>query len=142
MSFLLIAGIAIGLSLLLLLLYYATGWVQFGNRYFFDVLPLIFLLLMFILPSVPMLIQMGLLAYGLFVNFYGIMAFYNIPTDNSQLQATLFWIVLLISPLAFFSTKDRREPNSLLSASGKRSISQEKLIPLLSEKTSIKGNIP
>ena len=52
---------------------------QFGYRYFFDVLPLIFLLLIFILPSIPISIQMGLLAYGIFVNFYGTMEFCSLP---------------------------------------------------------------
>ena len=77
-SFLLLAGIVIGLNLLFLMLYQATGNAQFGYRYFFDVIPLIFLLLMFILPSIPMFIQMGLLGYGIFVNFYGSMASYGL----------------------------------------------------------------
>ena len=60
---------------LALMLYLASGYFQFGYRYFFDVLSLLFLLLMFILPSIPMFIQMGLLAYGMFVSFYGTMVF-------------------------------------------------------------------
>jgi hypothetical protein len=77
-SFFLCAGGVICLGVLLLLLYFATGWNQFGYRYFFDVIPLVFLLLIFILPSIPISIQMVLLGYGLFVNVCGIMAFFDL----------------------------------------------------------------
>jgi hypothetical protein len=105
MLFLIIAGIVIGLNLSLLMLYVSTGWPQSGYRYILDVLPLLFLLLMFILPSIPMLIQMGLLAYGIFVNLYGTMlirslfGFLAVP----PLEETFFWIVLLTSLLPFLS---------------------------------------
>src|SRR5205807_3875406 len=56
--FLLLAGIVIGLNILMLMFYFATGWRQLGYRYFFDILPLLFLLLIFILPAIPMFIQM------------------------------------------------------------------------------------
>jgi hypothetical protein len=105
-SFLLLAGIAVGLNLLSLMLYMATGYAQFGYRYILDVLPLLFLLLMFILPSIPIPIQIGLLAYGIFVNFYGSMAsfsFYGF-VDVPPLREMLFWIVLLTSILPFLST--------------------------------------
>ena len=103
MSFLPLAGIAIGLNILALMLYLASGYAQFGYRYFFDVLPLLFLLLMFILPSIPILIQLGLLAYGIFVNFYGTMVFRAVFIDVPPLGETLFWIVLLTSILPFLS---------------------------------------
>jgi hypothetical protein len=105
MSFLPLAGIAIGMNILALMLYLASGYAQFGYRYFFDVLPLLFLLLLFILPSIPMLIQMGLLAYGIFVNFYGTMAFCSLFSFLAvpSLGETLFWIVLLTSILPFLS---------------------------------------
>jgi hypothetical protein len=102
LSFLLLAGIVIGLNLLVLLFYFATGWKQFGYRYFFDVIPLLFLLLMFILPVVPMPIQIGLLAYGVFVNFYGIMEVYGqIPS----FEEALFWAVCVAAILAFLSAE-------------------------------------
>jgi hypothetical protein len=85
------------------MLYLASGYAQFGYRYFFDVLPLLFLLLMFILPSIPMLIQLGLLAYGIFVNFYGTMVFRAVFIDVPPSGETLFWIVLLTSLLPFLS---------------------------------------
>jgi hypothetical protein len=104
-SFLLLAGIVIGLNLLSIMLYLATGWFQLGYRYFFDLLPLVFLLLIFILPSIPLIIQMVLLSYGIFVNFYGIIAFYGISNNDLQLQEPLFWIVLLLSIISFLSTE-------------------------------------
>jgi len=75
--FLLVAGITIGLNIFFLMLYCATGSKQLGARYFFDVVPLLFLLLIFILRYVPTSIQMMLLLYGIFVNVYGILAFYR-----------------------------------------------------------------
>ncbi|HEX3642827.1 MAG TPA: hypothetical protein VHV10_16200, partial [Ktedonobacteraceae bacterium] len=99
MPFLLLAGIVIGLNLLVLMLYQSTASPQFGYRYFFDVLPLAFLLLMFILPSIPILIQMGLLVYGIFVNFYGTMEYWSLHRfiDVPPLGETLFWIVIVLS---------------------------------------------
>ena len=105
MSFVTIVGIVVGLNLLTILLYQSTGSIQFGYRYFFDVVPLLFLLLMFILPSIPIFIQMGLLVYGILVNFYGIMALYNISTGIPPLQETLLWIVIGTSILFFLFTK-------------------------------------
>jgi hypothetical protein len=74
--FLITAGIVIVLNLSLVMLYFATGWVQFGYRYFFDVIPLLFLLLIFILQYVPFPIQMVLLMWGIVVNFCGVIGFY------------------------------------------------------------------
>jgi hypothetical protein len=76
--FLITAGITVIFIVLLLLLYFATGWPQPGCRYIFDIIPLLFLLIMFILQYIPISIQMGLLLYGVFVNYYGIAAFYHI----------------------------------------------------------------
>ena len=75
--FLLMAGGVIGLSVVFLMLYFATGWVQFGNRYFFDTIPLLFLLLTFVLNSVPTFFQLLLLCYGIFVNYFGTLVFYG-----------------------------------------------------------------
>jgi hypothetical protein len=76
--FLITAGVILGLSILSLTLYYATGWIQFGNRYFFDVVPLLFLLTIFVLKYIPVPVQVVLLLYGVFVNFAGVLAFYKI----------------------------------------------------------------
>ncbi len=75
--FLIIAGMVIILNLSLVMLYFATGWVQFGYRYFFDMIPLLFLLLMFIWQYVPFSIQMVLLMWGIVVNFCGVIGLYT-----------------------------------------------------------------
>ncbi len=70
--FLIVSGVIISLSVVFLMLYFSTGWEQFGNRYFFDVIPLLFLLLIFVLPYVPIPVLLILLYYGFFVNCFGI----------------------------------------------------------------------
>ncbi|HEY4034444.1 MAG TPA: hypothetical protein VGL94_10830 [Ktedonobacteraceae bacterium] len=75
--FLITAGTVIVLNLSLVMLYFATGWLQFGYRYFFDALPLLFLLLIFILQYIPFSIQMVLLTWGILVNFCGVIGFYT-----------------------------------------------------------------
>ncbi len=79
LSFLRVAGMIITLTVSFLMLYFATGWLQFGNRYIFDVIPLLFLLLTFILQYIPLSIQVGLLLYGILLNVYGILGFFRIP---------------------------------------------------------------
>jgi hypothetical protein len=76
--FLITAGTTAVLNVSLLMLYFSTGWTQFGCRYFFDIIPLLFLLVMFILQYIPISIQVGLLLYGVYVNYYGIAALYHI----------------------------------------------------------------
>lgn len=78
LSFLFAAGITLTLSLCFLMLYYATGWMQFGNRYFFDIIPLLFLLILFVLKYIPLPVQIVLLIYGIFVNYMGILAYYGV----------------------------------------------------------------
>ncbi len=81
-AFLIIGAIVVILTLIFLLLYFATGWVQFGSRYFFDIVPLLFLMLIFVLPSIPIYVQLAVLVYGIFVNVYGIVAFYHLPIHS------------------------------------------------------------
>jgi hypothetical protein len=75
--FLAAAGLIVGLNVIFLMLYFATGWVQFGNRYFFDVVPMLFLALIFILEYIPNSVQLAILLFGIFVNFYGSLAFFG-----------------------------------------------------------------
>jgi hypothetical protein len=75
--FLGISTVMIVISISFLMLYFATGWVQFGNRYFFDLIPILFLLLIFILNYIPKSIQLFILAFGIFVNMYGTLAFFG-----------------------------------------------------------------
>jgi len=67
----------VALCVIFLMLYFATGWVQFGSRYFFDVIPILFLVLMFILEYVPNSVLLALLLFGIFVNAYGTLAYFG-----------------------------------------------------------------
>jgi len=75
--FLGVGSVIVVISTIFLMLYFATGWVQLGNRYFFDVMPILFLMLIFILEYVPRSIQLALLLFGMFVNFYGSLAIFG-----------------------------------------------------------------
>lgn len=58
----------------LLLMYVGTGWEQFGSRYFFDVIPLMFLMILFVMKDVPLFFQILLVIYGITVNFIGMVS--------------------------------------------------------------------
>ncbi len=60
-----------------LMFYFATGWVQFGNRYFYDAFPLFFLLAVIAAPSVPTLIQLLLVLWGMIINFGGVLSLFG-----------------------------------------------------------------
>lgn len=74
--YLLLLSTSLGL-MAFLLLFYATGWVQFGNRYFFDLMPLVFIHLVILLPYVPKSLFYGTIGYGMIVNLLGAIAFYQ-----------------------------------------------------------------
>jgi len=76
--FLKVTGLVVGLNLLLLMLNIGTGWVQFGNRYFFDVIPILFLLVLLVIEEIPTLIQLLALIYGFLINILGALLFYQI----------------------------------------------------------------
>lgn len=76
--FLLVAFIVIALGLFLLLLYSSTGWAQLGNRYVLDVIPLLFLLPLFVIEDMPHFAQLLILICGVFVNMLGALTFYSI----------------------------------------------------------------
>ncbi len=71
-------GLIIVINLMLLLCYVTSGWMQFGNRYFLDVVPLILLLIMVEIENVPYSIQYLLLFYGLFINIFGIFQYFGL----------------------------------------------------------------
>ena len=77
-TFVLISLLIIGLGMSVLLVNVGTGWVQFGARYFLDSLPLIYLLLILVISSLPNVLTYGLLAYGLLVNILGTLIFYSL----------------------------------------------------------------
>jgi hypothetical protein len=59
-----------------LLLFLGTGWYQFGSRYFFDLIPLVFLCSIPVIQRCPKYILFLLLGYGIFINVLGITLFY------------------------------------------------------------------
>src|SRR5947209_1394505 len=65
--FLAAASAVVVFSTIFLMFFFAAGWEQFGNRYFFDLVPILFLLLIFILEYVPFSIQLAILLFGMFV---------------------------------------------------------------------------
>jgi len=75
--FVLTVGVAALITLTFLMLYFATGRVQFGNRYFFDAFPLVFLLLVLVMPYIPKPVQLVLLIWGIVINFWGVLTFFG-----------------------------------------------------------------
>jgi hypothetical protein len=75
--FVLTAGAAALITVVFLMLYFATGWVQFGNRYFLDAFPLFFLLLVFVMPYIPKPVQLLLIIWGIVINFWGVLTFFG-----------------------------------------------------------------
>ena len=64
--------------IVILLTNVGSGWIQFGNRYFFDVIPLFFVLIIFSLTKTPVRIQIFLAISGAIINILGVLNFYNI----------------------------------------------------------------
>jgi hypothetical protein len=75
--FLCIFGFGLGINLLAILMNLGTGWTQFGSRYFFDVVPGLFLLILFVVEEVSVPWRLVLLLYGMYVNFLGSLLFYH-----------------------------------------------------------------
>lgn len=74
----LIIGLSIfALSQLNLLLFASTGSTQFGNRYFFDVIPILFIITLFVIELVPSWAKVLIVGYGFIVNILGTVAFYS-----------------------------------------------------------------
>ena len=70
-------AVAALITVTFLMLYFATGWVQFGNRYFFDAFPLFFLLLVLVIQYIPKPVQLLLLILGIVLNFWGVLTFFG-----------------------------------------------------------------
>jgi hypothetical protein len=75
--FILLACLSIGLSILVLMMNLGTGWVQFGSRYFFDVIPILFLFTLFAVRKIYPLVLTIILIYGVVINFLGTWAMYG-----------------------------------------------------------------
>jgi hypothetical protein len=72
---LLLAALAADLAVILLDL--GTGWVQFGSRYFFDLIPGLFLLILLVVEKVSVPWRSLLLVYGTGINVVGILLYYH-----------------------------------------------------------------
>ena len=75
--FLLICFALLTTNLLALMLFFGTGWTQFGNRYFLDVIPLLFILATIYITRVSPILAVFLLTYGTVINFLGALNFYH-----------------------------------------------------------------
>jgi len=74
--------IGMGVSIILLItitlmLFVGTGWTQFGSRYFFDAIPILFLLLVFVVDKIPSVALLVFMLYGFLINYYGALNFFN-----------------------------------------------------------------
>lgn len=74
--FLTITTVVLLLNLTFLLLYFATGWTQFGSRYFFDLIPALFLIAVVAIENNSLLIHLGIIIYAITVNILGARLFY------------------------------------------------------------------
>lgn len=72
---LLISVIIITMNMGVLLVNVGTGWVQFGARYFFDMMPLLYLFLFFVINRIPLWLKTVILSYGAIVNLLGVLVF-------------------------------------------------------------------
>lgn len=70
-------GAALTINFGVILLNLGTGWYQFGSRYFFDVVPGLFLLILFVVERVNQPLKALLLTYGAFVNLVGALLYYH-----------------------------------------------------------------
>ena len=69
---------AVFINLAIILANAGTGWVQFGLRYLFDVIPLVYLLIAAVAESVPSLIMLLLTGYGMMINIVGTLVYYQV----------------------------------------------------------------
>jgi len=74
--FVVTVGLAALITVIGLMLYFATGWTQFGNRYFFDAFPLFFLLLVLVIPYTSETVQWVVMTWGIGINFVGVWIFF------------------------------------------------------------------
>jgi hypothetical protein len=60
-----------GTTFIFLLSFFISGWYQFGNRYFFDLIPLTFILILIVYHSLPRWFKWSIFSYGLLVSMVG-----------------------------------------------------------------------
>ena len=72
--FLFFSGAILLGTLSFLMCYFATGWLQFGSRFFLYISPLAYILIAFVVQDVPVQATTLLLVYELTVNYLGIIS--------------------------------------------------------------------
>lgn len=75
--FLLVCLAVLIVNLSALMLFFGTGWTQFGNRYFLDVIPILFILATVYITRLSLTLASLLLLYGSVINFLGALNFYR-----------------------------------------------------------------
>lgn len=68
--------IILSVGVISILLYVASGWIQVGYRYFLDLVPLWFLLTIFVLDKVPKFVKLLITLSGLYISYWSIVFFY------------------------------------------------------------------
>lgn len=66
------------LTILLLLHFWGTGWVQFGYRYLLDIVPFLIILLAEVITELPIILITILLVISILINFLGTLWFLNL----------------------------------------------------------------
>lgn len=56
---------------IVLLTFVGTGWKQFGSRYFFDAIPAVFIIILFVLSKIPNTFLMLMVLYSYLINYFG-----------------------------------------------------------------------
>jgi len=79
-SFLFITMFSIFMTFSLFLCYFTTGWTQLGSRYLLDILPLLYLLLVFVIDRIAWQIILAILIYEFLLHIEGVIWFYRITT--------------------------------------------------------------
>jgi hypothetical protein len=65
------------IDIVLLMMYFATGWTQVGSRYVFDIIPLVSLVSLLVVKDVPKPLLFLLFLNAAFINIVGAFIFYN-----------------------------------------------------------------
>jgi hypothetical protein len=72
-----VAMAALVINLLVILSNLGTGYKQFGSRYFFDLIPVLLLLLTFVIATVNKKIIYAIIIYGVIINLLGVYLYYT-----------------------------------------------------------------
>jgi hypothetical protein len=76
-KFLYFSFLVIILNLILLMMYFATGWTQVGSRYVFDIIPLVSLAALVVVKDISKPLLFLLFLNAALINIFGAFIFYN-----------------------------------------------------------------